>query len=112
MLGLLKYIREVFHPIHFLRRGRFLSQSVFPRLDVPVFVRIHGNKWPVCLRVMRNISYVVDNRIVEPVLAPLIRAFIKLYCPTVFWDIGIEPWVLQEAVSGWQHGWARCSSRA
>lgn len=89
MLGrLLTTIRKKYHPFHRLKKNKFFSKFILPLLDRPIYVRLHGVAWPVRVRLMRHLSYVLDNRSVEPGIAALFLAIIKLYRPKVFWDVG------------------------
>lgn len=85
---LLRWIRETAHPLHVLRRNRFLSEHVLPGLDVTLARRLNGVEWPVYLRLVRNFSYVVNSGLVEPGQTALMTTVIKRTSPQVFWDVG------------------------
>jgi FkbM family methyltransferase len=81
-------LRERFHPLHRLRRSPFVARRVLPLFDQPVFIRMHGVGWPVRVRRMRHLSYLVDNRMMEPGIVALFRALQALIRPRVFRDVG------------------------
>jgi FkbM family methyltransferase len=85
---LLSSIRHRFHPFHQLKRSRLFSRYILPPLDRPLSRRLHGVNWPVRLRLMRHLSYVVDNRTVEPGICALFTAICRTFSPTGFWDVG------------------------
>ena len=84
----LSRVRHRYHPFHRLKKNRFVSGQVIPRLDVHLWRRLHGIDWPVRLRLMRHLSYVIDNRTVEPGIAALFEAVCDSAKPDVFWDVG------------------------
>lgn len=86
--NLLSQLRHHYHPFHRLKKNRFISGQVIPRLDRHLWRRLHGIDWPVRLRLMRHLSYVIDNRTVEPGIAALFEAVCDSAKPDMFWDVG------------------------
>lgn len=84
----LSWVRHRYHPFHRLKKNRLISGQLIPRLDVHLWRRLHGIDWPVRLRLMRHLSYVIDNRTVEPGIAALFEAVCDSAKPNVFWDVG------------------------
>ncbi|MBO6784674.1 MAG: FkbM family methyltransferase [Alphaproteobacteria bacterium] len=80
--------RHRFHPLHRLRQSRFIARRVLPLFDQPVFIDMHGVDWKVRVRRMRHMTYVVDNRAMEPGTVAIFRAVQALHAPRRFWDIG------------------------
>ncbi|MAF48522.1 MAG: FkbM family methyltransferase [Rhodospirillales bacterium] len=84
----LSRVRHRYHPFHRLKKNRFISAQLMPRLDRPLWRRLYGIGWPVRLRLMRHLSYIIDNRTVEPGVAALFEAVCDGLKPDVFWDVG------------------------
>lgn len=87
MLGLLEAIRRRWHPLHKLRTFHPFRR-VSRAIDRPVWWRLYGIRHPVRLRLMRNLSYVVNVRTTEPEMVALFLAINKVFSPRTFWDIG------------------------
>lgn len=81
-------LRRRIHPLHHLRRSRFIANHILPLLDQPVARRLHGVQWPVWVRRIRHATYSVDSRIVEPGELALFAVLCRAYKPRVLWDIG------------------------
>ncbi len=86
--SLLNKFRHHYHPFHRLKRNRFFSRFILPRLDRQIFRRLHGVDHPVSVRLMRHLSYIVDNRTVEPGIAALFISICKTFEIKNFWDVG------------------------
>ena len=86
--SVLRRLREAAHPLHRLRRSRLLSRHVFPRLDITLRTRLPGVNWPIYVRLMRNFSYVVGKRLLEPGTTALMDVILARCRPRVFWDVG------------------------
>lgn len=93
--------RHRFHPLHRLRQSRFVARRILPLFDQPVFIDMHGVSWKVRVRRMRHMTYVVDNRAMEPGTVAIFRTVQELHKPKVFWDIGANvgfySWLLMSA---------------
>ncbi len=93
--------RHRFHPLHRLRQSRFIARRVLPLFDQPVFINMHGVDWKVRVRRMRHMTYVVDNRAMEPGTVAIFRTVQALHKPKRFWDIGANvgfySWLLMSA---------------
>lgn len=93
--------RERFHPLHRLRQSRFVARRILPLFDQPVFIDMHGVDWPVRVRRMRHMTYVVDNRAMEPGTVAIFRIVQELARPKAFWDVGANvgfySWLLMSA---------------
>lgn len=88
VLNLLNSIRTHIHPFHRLKKVRFFSEHILPRLDWPLFRKLHGIAWPVRMRLMRHLSYVIENRVVEPGIGSLHVALCNIFRIQGFWDVG------------------------
>lgn len=93
--------RHRFHPLHRLRQSRFVARRILPLFDQPIFINMHGVSWKVRVRRMRHMTYVVDNRAMEPGTVAIFRTVQDLHKPKVFWDIGANvgfySWLLMSA---------------
>lgn len=93
--------RHRFHPLHRLRQSRFVARRILPLFDQPIFIDMHGVSWKVRVRRMRHMTYVVDNRAMEPGTVAIFRTVQDLHKPGVFWDIGANvgfySWLLMSA---------------
>lgn len=93
--------RHRFHPLHKLRQSRFVARRILPLFDQPVFIDMHGVSWKVRVRRMRHMTYVIDNRAMEPGTVAIFRTVQELQQPKVFWDIGANvgfySWLLMSA---------------
>lgn len=87
MLKLLWAIRRRYHPLHRLRRFP-LFRRIGATIDFPVWWRIYGICHPVRLRLIRNLSYLVNPRTSEPEMVALFSAINKVFSPKTFYDIG------------------------
>ncbi|MBA4375964.1 MAG: hypothetical protein C0401_07310 [Anaerolinea sp.] len=87
LLGLLEASRRQWHPLHQLRKLS-LFRRVSTTIDFPVWRRLYGIRHPVRLRLMRNLSYLVNARTTEPEMVALFLAINKMFSPSTFWDIG------------------------
>lgn len=94
-------VRERVHPLHHLRRWPPFARWVMPLLDRPVAARMHGVDWPVQVRRIQHLSYIVDNRVLEPGVVAAFLAVQKLLRPRVFWDVGANigfySWLMMSA---------------
>lgn len=75
-------------PLYQLRRNSFFVNHVLPSLDIPIYQKLHGVNWKVKLRLLRNLSWVLNSRILSPELASLFLAIENVLHPKVFWDVG------------------------
>jgi len=57
-------------------------------LDITVRTRVDGVDWPIYVRLMRNLSYVVGKGLLEPGPTALMAALISRCRPQVLWDVG------------------------
>lgn len=93
--------RHRFHPLHRLRQSHFVARRILPLFDQPIFIDMHGVSWKVRVRRMRHMTYVVDNRAMEPGTVAIFRTVQELHKPKVFWDIGANvgfySWLLMSA---------------
>lgn len=93
--------RHRFHPLHRLRQSRFVARRILPLFDQPIFIDMHGVSWKVRVRRMRHMTYVVDNRAMEPGTVAIFRTVQELHKPKSFWDIGANvgfySWLLMSA---------------
>lgn len=87
IFGLLEAIRRRWHPLHLLRTF-YPFRRVSGAVDLPVWWRLYGIRHPVRLRLMRNLSYLVNARTTEPEMVALFLAINKVFSPQTFWDIG------------------------
>ncbi|MBI3452127.1 MAG: FkbM family methyltransferase, partial [Rhodospirillales bacterium] len=83
---LLETIRRRFHPLHVLRRARVAKY--FGILDIRLPVRVHGVDRRIYVRLLRHLSSIIDNRLIETELTALIRVLVARDRPAMFWDIG------------------------
>src|SRR5574341_1553567 len=87
MMGLFKYIRDTWHPLHNLRRiGLF--RRVASVMDIPMWKNIYGIRWKVQLKLVRDATYWWNARTPEPEIFALFVAIQDLFSPSTFWDIG------------------------
>ena len=70
MLALLEAIRRRWHPLHQLRTF-YPFRRVSRAVDLPVWWQLYGIRHPVRLRLMRNLSYLVNARTTEPEMVAL-----------------------------------------
>jgi FkbM family methyltransferase len=74
-------------------------RAVIRQLDIPIWTRIYGVRWPVRLRLLRDIAYLVNRRTHEPEILALFMAISLVHKPRSFWDvgagIGVYSWVLK-----------------
>lgn len=98
--SLIKF-RERYHPLHWLRQSRFVARQLLPLFDQKIFISMDGVAWPVRVRRMRHLTYVLANRVVEPGVVAVARTLQSLSKPEVFWDIGANAgfysWLLMSA---------------
>ncbi len=86
------------HPLHRLRKWPPFARWVMPWMDRPVAARLHGVDFPVQLRRVQHLPYIIDSRVLDPGLAAAFLAVQKLFRPRAFWDvgasIGFHTWLL------------------
>lgn len=103
-MGLLTTFRERFHPYHRLKQYGLGKNPLYRWLDRPVFYRPHGAALPVCMRLMRHLSYILDSRIVEPGVLSFVRAYAVAEPIADFWDVGANfgfyGWVVRAVAPG------------
>jgi FkbM family methyltransferase len=87
MITILKKVRDTWHPLHHLRKFSTV-RTIMRLLDVPIWITIYGIKYKVRVRLMRNASYLVNRRTIEPEIVALFLAIYKVFAPKTFWDIG------------------------
>jgi FkbM family methyltransferase len=85
---LTQLIRDKYHPLYKLRQNQFFVNKLMPALDIPIWCRLHGVSWPVKVRLIRHLSYILNSRIHEPGIAAVLVTFNRTIGPKVFWDIG------------------------
>ncbi len=85
---MLRQVRDGIHPLHLLRHNRILSQVLLPKLDRVVRTRLAGVEWPVSVRLIRNFSYVIGKRLLEPGVTSLMDIVMTEVEPRSFWDVG------------------------
>ncbi len=85
---LTKLIRERFHPLQQLRKSKFFVSSVMPIIDVPIWCNLHLVDWKVRVRFATHLSWVLNDKIIEPGIGSLFVAIYKTIHPTIFWDVG------------------------
>lgn len=85
---ILRTIRERLRPLHRARQNKLLARYVLPVLDRPVTVRLRDVAWPVRVRLIRHLTYILDSRIVEPGEIALFAVLCRRYRPHVLWDVG------------------------
>jgi FkbM family methyltransferase len=84
----LHILRQRFHPLHHLRRNRFMASRLLPLLDRPVARRLRDVRWPVWTRRIGHATYGIDSRIVEPGELALFAVLCRAYELRVLWDVG------------------------
>ncbi len=80
-------VREHLHPLHHLRRFGLLRRAL-ALFDVPVWSRVHGVRWRVRTRLVRDISYRLLRGSPEPHVTSLVHVAVSLFRPRSFWDVG------------------------
>lgn len=80
-------LRERVHPLHQIRRVPLLRRAL-TRADVPVWATVHGVRWKVRVRLVRDLSYRLLRRSPEPHVTALVEAAVDLFRPRTFWDVG------------------------
>lgn len=83
-----EYLRRRYHYLHWLRQNDFFSNKITPLLDQQLSLPLYKVKWPVALKLMRNLPWMLNSRYIDPGLASLVVALAKVYKPQVFWDVG------------------------
>ncbi|NWJ96781.1 MAG: FkbM family methyltransferase [Chloroflexi bacterium] len=58
------------------------------KLDFPIWVKLYGINHKAQIRSVRNASYLLSTRIIEPEIGALFIAISKVLSPKVFWDVG------------------------
>lgn len=86
-LSIRDFIRQRWHPLHQVRKIPIIRRFVLS-VDFGIWIRIHGIGWPVRVRLLRNISYVLDRRGPEPSIAATLLSVVDLLEPRTFWDVG------------------------
>lgn len=84
---MLNAIRNRFHPLFYLRRRRWF-QNLSRILDWKIFTRISGISFPVCVRLLPNISFVLLNRVPESTEQSIFRKIVERTDVQILWDIG------------------------
>lgn len=101
---MLTRLREAWHPLHLLRSSSAFTEHVSPRLDFTVRTRLAEIEWPIYVRLMRNFSYVVGRRLLEPGPTALMDVLLTRFRPRVFWDVGANvgfySWFFLSRVAG------------
>jgi FkbM family methyltransferase len=87
MPSLLSAVREQVHPLHQIRRIPFLRRAL-ARVDVPIWIHVHGVQGRVRVRLVRDLSYLLLRRSPEPQMTSLVEASFDLLHPKTFWDVG------------------------
>jgi len=87
MLILLERVRRRWHPLHRLRKLT-LFRRITSVVDIPVWWHLYGVRHPVRLRLIRNLTYILNSRTNEPEIVALFRAIHKVFSPQTFWDVG------------------------
>lgn len=87
MITILKKVHDTWHPLYHLRKFSTV-RAIMRLLDVPIWITICGIKYKVRVRLMRNASYLVNPRTIEPEIIALFVAIQKVFAPKTFWDIG------------------------
>lgn len=67
----LRRIREV-HPLHKLRRSSLIQRHVLRPLDRPIWMRLRFVDFPVRVRLIQHLAYIVEPAAVEPGVVALI----------------------------------------
>lgn len=88
MYVLTRLIREKFHPLYALRRSKFFRTLILPMLDLPVACRLRFVKWKVYVRLVRNLSVIINSSVAEPGTGSLFVSICQLLHPQTFWDVG------------------------
>lgn len=86
-LVLLRKIRDAWHPLHNLRKVT-IFRLITQLFDIPVWLTLYGVTWKVRVRLVRNASYWLNRRTIEPEILALFIAMQNLFAPKTFWDIG------------------------
>ncbi len=86
--NLTKTLRQKFHPLHYLRKNQLFTKVIMPFLDISIAWHIYGVKWKVYMKLVRNLSWILNSRILEPEITTLFLAINKVLKPKCFWDIG------------------------
>jgi len=83
----LQTVRQRVHPLHQLRKSRML-RSVMTRIDFSVWITLSGVTHKVRVRAVRNASYLLSRRTIEPEMAALTVALNRVFRFAVFYDVG------------------------
>ena len=87
MPSLASAFREKFHPLHQIRRVRAF-RKLLSLADVSIWARVHGVRWKVRIRLVRDLSHLLLSRSPEPHVTALFETVVELFRPRVFWDVG------------------------
>jgi FkbM family methyltransferase len=87
MPSLATAFREKFHPLHQIRRVHAL-RKLLVLVDVPIWASVHGVRWKVRIRLVRDLSHLLLSRSPEPHVTALFETVVELFRPRVFWDVG------------------------
>lgn len=79
--------REKFHPLHQIRRVRAF-RKLLALADVPIWARVHGVRWKIRVRLVRDLSHLLLSRSPEPHVTALFETVVDLFRPRVVWDVG------------------------
>ena len=65
LLRLLRTLRDAYHPLHALRKVRAF-RLLLGLIDIPIWVKLYGIAWRIRIRSIRNLSYLLNPRTIEP----------------------------------------------
>lgn len=71
-----------------LRKSKIFVNFIMPFLDFPISVALYGVKWKVQVRTLRDLSWVIRSKNLNPMMAPLFLAINEVCKPKAFWDVG------------------------
>jgi FkbM family methyltransferase len=87
MPSLASAFREKFHPLHQIRRVRAF-RKLLALVDIPIWAHVHGVRWKVRIRLVRDLSHLLLSRSPEPHVTALFETVVELFRPKIFWDVG------------------------
>jgi FkbM family methyltransferase len=86
-IPILRLIRERFHPLHHARRVPAL-RAVLAGVDKPVWARLEWVSWPVRVRTVRHLAYILRSATPEREIAALTCAIVDVLAVARFADVG------------------------
>jgi FkbM family methyltransferase len=75
-------------PLYHLRKQRFFVDWIKPSFDFVIPINLYRITWKVYVKIIRNLSWVINSKGLNRELSSLFLAINKIYQPKTFWDIG------------------------